>query len=272
MRKTRSTPFLDRAEWDFTKIQDHELTEAAVWEYGRTCEDFRKTAVALLETVVDGLTIRQRLGLHIKNPEDLSVFPILTKIIGELCSLKKVPRPVLESILAIFEIMATSGRADFPAPWTAVKRRERELLEPDNSPLLEIHSLLTEQNICDKIRQNAISAPKNYFGLIDDTFVMVIKRNGKVERLISEFSKWVRKEAKKEHPRKLGQPAHAPTHPLKCLSAYRLNQAGFTFSQAQDFIHQHYDSSRLVPLFAEASGWSDALRFARQKIKNLAST
>lgn len=263
MKKNKTAPFLERIEWDFTQIEDCKLDVAAMWEYGRTCKSVRKSTVDFLETAVDGTTIRQHLI-----QEDSSIYSVMTARLGELASSKKISKNAVGRMIELIEFIVENRRIDFPAPWITEKLKLQKMPALNAASRLAIHSLVREPNYCDKLIR-AATAEHNFWSA-GETFVMVIELDGKVEILISEFSKWVRKEAKK-HPRKLGQPTQAQTYPLKCLSAYRLNQAGFTFSRAQEFIRKHNDGGRLIPVFADASGWTDALQYARRKIKNLAS-
>ncbi|MDR3456251.1 MAG: hypothetical protein P4N60_02305 [Verrucomicrobiae bacterium] len=264
MKKVKKSPALERAEWDFRQIEDHALKAATMWEYGRSCDNLNKSVVLFLETKIDGVKIRQ----HVAQGGQSSC-GVFFKAIPELIASNIISKDCFDRILDLSLFMLSNGHADFPAPWTAVKHRKPKPWTPNDSHILEIYSYLNNREICDKKLQEKIDEPE-FLASDNCTYLMEIKWDANVDKIMAQFSKWVRAEAK-NHPRPLGQQAQAYTHPLKCLSAYRLQQAGYTFPTAQEFLRKYNDGGRLVPVYANASGWSDAISFARKTLEKLAS-
>jgi hypothetical protein len=296
MNKSKGEPYLERAQWDFTQIGDSALPNATLWEYARTSEIVRKLAATWLDSSFNGKRIRDHL-----RPKALAKVRKCLKLnlwYSEFDESSKVPVGFWD-LQKLFQF-----RADFPAPWASLKVEEQTKVEDKEKlfkefeivPLRQLIEEITSEPSALLVRRDGgwheepLETLLGDFGkkrrtVFDSEFGLFINWKGddgqglRAKFLISEFSKWVRKEIKK-HPRKLGKQTHTPTYDLKCLAAYRLNQAGFTFNEAQvligkqpdaqELIHKDTAFGRLIPAYADPAGWSDALSHARRKLKELA--
>jgi len=277
----KSPAKLDQSEWDFRQIDDMALPDATTYEYARTSDKLRPAICAWLETDIEGRPARDRMNdwnqlcrKHGGRP------PITDAGIAKLHRMKaeafKFGYSEIEN-LAVAHVIEL--RPDFPAPWMAFPIRYEK---NPNASRIAVNPLAVEyeeiierarsgENVMDMLEsmRAAYQSPTAHF-VLDINWVGHDGRGVTVESVIADFSKWVREEAK-NHKLKRGKSSQAQTELLKCLAAYRLSKAGYTYPAAYELLRSKSDGGRLVPIYEDASGWSDAISKARKELSRIES-
>ena len=264
MSKPAPTP-IEKAEWDFRKVDAEPLSlpDATVWEYARTSNEVREAALRWIASRVGGKTIRQHIKEgRLSGSNDASLWDT-----AMMPGLKAVRN------FRLLELITESQRT-FPDPWTKVPvgyRRNpkfrRAMIVPMEWKYRHTIEML-ERNGAEKTR-NILNALKSDWGRKRRSFHITIDWQGHtLKDILEDVETELRKEAK-NHPELLrGKAAQAPIEPLKWLAAYRLKLAGHTYESAQKLVNPSRDN-RIVPAFADKSGWSDAISRAKNHLAAL---
>ena len=239
------------------------LPDATVWEYARTSNEVREAALRWIASRVGGKTIRQHIKEgRLSGSNDASLWDT-----AMMPGLKAVRN------FRLLELITESQRT-FPDPWTKVPvgyRRNpkfrRAMIVPMEWKYRHTIEML-ERNGAEKTR-NILNALKSDWGRKRRSFHITIDWQGHtLKDILEDVETELRKEAK-NHPELLrGKAAQAPIEPLKWLAAYRLKLAGHTYESAQKLVNPSRDK-RIVPAFADKSGWSDAISRAKNHLAAL---
>lgn len=276
-------------EWDFRKADPLLLREAAAYEYARTSEKMRKTIVQWLETKSHGKTIRESIfdaGIRSQQISrqtrlDDFAFPPGAYSVG---------KQLLPEGAVYFYAAMLKHRPDFPDPWTKVTftgklndRFSRLKLRPMGGEFGAIK--------CDVKR--AKEWPKGWEDYFEfrskespNTYKLEIGfaadgRLSTVDEIVSDFEKWLRAEVKRTKPKmRAGRNSQLEqtAYPLKCLAAYRISRAGFTFDEAQAAlsrartVYKFSDNDLcFIPIFNQAASWTKAVRYAENTLASIES-
>jgi len=237
--KTTTQPSIDRAEWDFSQIDDPAIQDAAVYEYARSCPKLRAKLCRVLNSKIAGRMIREHLHARLlliqnrKRVDWLGTDHERAKVHDEIDRRAAVLPWGLWFLIREL-------RPDFPTPWTSFKMVWRQ----NHQPSIRI-----------------LPGGLGQFG-IDINW----SHNPTVRQIIDEFSIWIRQEAKR-HTRPAAKRPQLRAAPLASLAAYRLQESGFTFPQAQAMLKAHGASCTHHPFYSDKSTWSDAIRRARDELK-----
>lgn len=263
------------SEWDFTDISPEEMPDAIVWEYARTSKKISMVINQWLASEIDGKTIGQHLkdavNVVLTNPSESfkrsnllfeAIDPprLRSKIVGSSMAFTKAVSDICELILI--------GRVDFSSHWSAVKMDFQE----HRNPVAFVSPL----------KPRILGAIEAFQGNQDTQLTAEALGRGyhlkikwgeecTVQKIIQDFTVWVTKEA--EIHGGVKGPGRA-SEPLKWLAAYRLSQAGFTFCEAQAKLLAHSkkikyawnEKRSILPIYAEKSGWSDAVLKAKKHL------
>jgi len=229
--------FPPREEWDFSAIDDVVLKPAIIYEYARTSSLIRSSLCACLDSKIKGRTIRDHLLDSVKaghSPDD----KISDKVDEAVGGVKN------DVLLLIVSTM----KPDFPKPWSSFSVKYRR--DPAFS----------------RVREKTLFSP-----MVGGTrhIFDIYWSEASIDEIVSDFEKWLRKEAKVHHEMKpRGRPGQLQQEPLKWLVAYRLQKAGFTFERAQEALRSRTGCWSL-PRYADKSGWSHAITHAKSYLADL---
>jgi hypothetical protein len=271
MPKRDRAPKLPRSEWDFTQIDDLALADATTYEYARSSDRLRSALCHWLEVSIDGRKVREyihaRLLLVHNGVESswISKSQLASRAISR--RIECACSPEVSEQWEIFHLIQEK-RPDFPAPWTSFQMRyapnpnySTVIIKPLWVTIGATFEALSAGDTLDEIEDR-------YRRVGGHSLKINWGDSPNVEKIIADFAEWVRGEAR-HHPRPRGKSAQSPVDPLKWLAAYRLSRAGYTFEAAQEFLRPHNDGGRLVPIYSDKSGWSDAIRRAKARIQRL---
>ena len=268
-----------QAEWDFRQTADSLIEIVVLYEYARTHGAFREPLTRWLRQRVDGKALAAHLLDALRKGDDKRHRKL------------KAAHPVtdLPRSMRTWELveLIANHRPDFPAPFFAYSKSPLTVARNPRFSRIRARSFIREAVQAKAIFDEDKTAGRySDFGqylhvLHDDDFAVTIKWDGAtVDEIVSDFSRWLHIEAKnhKERMKPRGHRGKAPAEKLKWLAALRLRNAGFTFEAAQAALRKFDDSNGLkgsaqkfLPLYADASGWSDALRGAENELSKLAS-
>lgn len=248
-------------EWDFRQIDDLALPHATLYEYARSTKGLRARIVSWLGTKIKRRTVREHLLAAAEKKSDKHLIdrvpvPIRGQILhGTFCA--EFPYELME---LIFE-----SRPDFPAPWLRCPLKyernsqfSRILCRPMVSTIRHLKKV---PNLADAFERSDPKFGYHYHLTVD-------WEGATTQEIIQHLEKWVRAEAKR-HVSKRGAPSQAQTWKLKALAALRLRRADFTYAKAQEALRRFSDGNRLVPTFANADGWTDAITRATRELARL---
>lgn len=251
--KTKDTTFPPREAWDFRDVDDSALERAILYEYARTSDKLRNAIWNCLNAKIKG----KRAAEHIKaalieeqktgRPRP-DCYPDGVR--------QKIQSGLLEATAGNFKLVSIiMHRPDFPAHWLAFPITYKR--NPQSGwPLLISPMNGTEGNA-------AMAG--------NDFHLSIISWQGvTIAELVSKFEKWLRAEAKK-HPQMKGRgmTGQRPVAPLAWLAAYRINKAGVTYDAAQNKFQGEGINEKHAPVYKDPSGWSDAIKKARQILTKL---
>lgn len=251
------------------------LPDATTWEYARTSNKVREAALRWIASRVGGKTIRQHIKERMFSDSNLAN----KQLSAELW--KGAMKPGLKAVgdFRLLELITESQRT-FPDPWTKVAvryRRNPKFRRAMIVPMEREHRRVTEmldEHGADGTRK-ILSAFQHNWEMERRSFKITIDWRGHtLKDILEDVEQELRKEAKK-HPELLrGKAAQAPIEPLKWLAAYRLKLAGHTYESAQKLVTRLTDWSdnRILPVFADKSGWSDATSRAKNRLADLEAT
>lgn len=261
--------------WDFREVDDSALEYATLYEYARTSDKIRNAVWKCLLTKING----KRISEH---------------IIAALVAERKTGRPypdcfpvgVYRKTFADME-KATGGnfkllriithqRPDFPTPWMDCpitfkrnKKFSRVLCTPMNRVFKNVMELAIESG--DALKQLEFEERTNH-GCFQISFLPL--HGSTIKDIVGDFEKWLRQEIK-QHPdnysamKGKGRKGQLPIPPLAWLAAYRMHKAGVTFDDAQILLEKENNHYGHLPKYSEKSGWSDAIKKARQILTKL---
>ena len=229
--------FPPKEEWDFSSIDDLMLQHAIIYEYARTSSLIRSSLCACLDSKINGRKIRDHLLDSVKaghSPDD------------------KISDKVDEAVGGVenraLSLIILKMKPDFPKPWPSFSVKYRR--DPDFS----------------RVREKTLFSP-----MVGGTrhIFDIYWSDSNIDEIVFDFEKWLRKEAKVHHEMKpRGRPGQLQGAPLKWLSAYRIQEAGFTFERAQDALKSRTVNWSL-PRYADKSGWSQAITHAKAYLADL---
>jgi hypothetical protein len=288
----RATPKLPAAtEWDFRPVDRILLAEAAEYEYTRQSDKIRALLVRWLETPINGKGVRQHiLDAAIKRQVDAQAAGSTSPGLLDSC----FPSGILDEIIKVgqeltpqcfyFYESILQHRPDFPNPWTSCKVKGAW-----NEKFKRVHLRPMDQELkfFFKRAEEWPGGRKDYLEKISgsyltDKYRMDIDffadgRLSTVKEIVADFEKWLRSEVKRTGQKmRVGRVAkveHA-AYPLKCLAAFRLRRAGFTYDAAASALQRiatTKEDAWFIPLFENAPSWTKAIQFAEKKLAEINS-
>ena len=236
--------FPPREEWDFSAIDDPALRHATTYEYARTSSLIRRRLCAYLDSKINGKRIRDHIFDAIKAGRwpDEEISEKVDEMVGRNNSL-------------YFTILTM--KPDFPKPWLSSTIKIKYRRDPAFSRVKELQFIPGATTLNYPMRGRTSHILDIYW------------KGANIDEIVSDFEKWLRKEAKVHHEMKpRGRPGQLQGAPLKWLSAYRIQEAGFTFERAQDALKSRTVNWSL-PRYADKSGWSQAITHAKAYLADL---
>jgi hypothetical protein len=279
-------------EWDFRQVDRILLRDAAEYEYARTCDNIRVPLVRWLDTRLKGKLIRQHIidagikrqaeaqkaGAKILGPLPDCHFPS-----GVLDQIFEAGQRITPQCFYLYEAIA-QYRPDFPNPWTSSKVKgawnenfKRVHLRPMDQELRFFFKRAEEwpkggKDYLEKISRSFLD---NKYRLDIDFFAD--GRLSTFDEIVADFGKWLRAEIKRKKIKmRIGRAAKVEqaAYPLKCLAAFRLRHAGFTYEAATDALQAialTKEDAWFIPCFENAKSWTQAIQFAENRLAEINS-
>ena len=251
----RPTPkTIDPLEWNFQDVPKDCIADCLLWELAREAPARRRAIEAWLATKIEDLTVKRRLRMPMFG------FNGIDRVGDVIRAGRKAAgnSRLLDLLLA---------RRDFPRPWLAAPKTRLVVKHASMPPCAPLRESLNWYI------QNATPKTLEAFGSMH-YHAMLIELHppyGRdVESMLAEIVKtlrpWLKAQlASRPEARKRGAQSHAPMDDLRGLVAYRLHNAGFTYTAARAWLEPH-KQARSAPYCCERS-WRRYLRRARELLE-----
>lgn len=238
--------------WDFRKVSDLALEDATLFEYARSSDKIRTAIWKCLQTKTCG----KKIADHI-----LSALKIITVDRRPFpdCFPDGVYRLISSGLekatCGNFKLMSVIFmRPDFPMPWMACQISLK--------PHLHHSRIIINRFNGDGIGEYQLSFLPLHGATIKD--------------LVNDFEKWLRNEVRTDSKRfsvmkKRGKSGQLPIARLTWLAAYRISKAGVSYVKAQNFLEPYPNHYGHLPKYVDKSGWSDAIRKAKNFLSKVES-